>query len=622
MRRLIVLSPLFLSQVLSAQADSAAADAPDSHFAQVPGMSVVGSGVANTDPAATFSSPVTLLRFQPFVDVQSRGLAETQADVVVRGGTFENTGFKLGAVNLFDPQTGHYFSEIPVDTLMLGQVQVLTGAANALEGFNSSVGTLAYDWMPITCGGIVEGGVGTDGLYFGRVAAGNAFEGTSFLGRTLAVQASAAYSEGDGTIEFGDHRFRRFGARLQLVGQGGQSDVYAGWQSKFYGWPGMYTGNPGLQETEDYDVLLLVANHTQNYGDGSHWAAGTYYRGFDDDYELDRDRPGYYRPYQHQTRVVSAAAEGRHLFGNSMHLDWRAEALGDEIESTELTYAGFMSRSYWKATLLPGMTLKNGSDSIDLSAGASWDDSNRDSDSLSPILLASYRHNTTSGYWQLYSHYTRTTQVPGYTALGSNPSPGAFSGSAGLPREAANNYEVGVVGGIGQFQAGASVFYRQHHNLADWTYDIDAPGTYRKATPVDLDVQGAEVYAGYTNKPFSLTVSYAWLNIDPEYNDARVDASFYALNYPVHRATLAAAWRLVDSLELRVEAEARQQENNIRRSSDTEALLANASITWDTPFDGFSVALIADNIGDSDYQEFPGVPAEGRQLGLRTSYAW
>jgi hypothetical protein len=71
-----------------------------------------------------------------------------------------------------------------------------------------------------------------------------------------------------------------------------------------------------------------------------------------------------------------------------------------------------------------------------------------------------------------------------------------------------------------------------------------------------------------------------------------------------------------------VEAEARQQENNIRRSSDTEALLANASITWDTPFDGFSVALIADNIGDSDYQEFPGVPAEGRQLGLRTSYAW
>jgi hypothetical protein len=345
------------------------------------------------------------------------------------------------------------------------------------------------------------------------------------------VQASAAYSEGDGTIEFGDHRFRRFGARLQLVGQGGQSDVYAGWQSKFYGWPGMYTGNPGLQETEDYDVLLLVANHTQNYGDGSHWAAGTYYRGFDDDYELDRDRPGYYRPYQHQTRVVSAAAEGRHLFGNSMHLDWRAEALGDEIESTELTYAGFMSRSYWKATLLPGMTLKNGSDSIDLSAGASWDDSNRDSDSLSPILLASYRHNTTSGYWQLYSHYTRTTQVPGYTALGSNPSPGAFSGSAGLPREAANNYEVA------SSAASASSRLAPASSTGSTTTWRTGPTTSTPPAPIARPRR----WTWMCRAPRSTRATQQALqphrqlrlaHIDPEYNDARVDASFYALNYP------------------------------------------------------------------------------------------
>ncbi len=31
-------------------------------------------------------------------------------DVTIRGGVFENTGFKVGAFSVYDPQTGHYLA--------------------------------------------------------------------------------------------------------------------------------------------------------------------------------------------------------------------------------------------------------------------------------------------------------------------------------------------------------------------------------------------------------------------------------------------------------------------------------------------------------------------------------
>ena len=84
--------------------------------------------------------PVTALRYEPLVDVQARNFAEDQADVAIRGGIFENTGFRIGGVSLYDPQTGHYFAEIPVAPAMLSAPQVLTGVDNALDGFQCGCG--------------------------------------------------------------------------------------------------------------------------------------------------------------------------------------------------------------------------------------------------------------------------------------------------------------------------------------------------------------------------------------------------------------------------------------------------------------------------------------------------
>src|SRR5471032_2236669 len=106
----------------------------------LPEVQVYSPRVANQSPAATFAMPVSALRYEPLLDVQARNLTEAQADVTIRGGIFENTGFRIGGSTLYDPQTGHYFAEIPIAPAMLGAPTILTGVDNAAGATNATTG--------------------------------------------------------------------------------------------------------------------------------------------------------------------------------------------------------------------------------------------------------------------------------------------------------------------------------------------------------------------------------------------------------------------------------------------------------------------------------------------------
>jgi len=624
MKRTLGLIFALLPTIVSAQSNDTESADESSDIVKMPTLHVTEAIAANDTPSAGFATPVTYLRFQPSVDVQSRGIAETQCDVVIRGGIFENTGFKIGAINLMDPQTGHYGSELPIDPMMLSNPKVLTGVDNAANGFNSSVGTVFYNWLPLNTSGTIEVGAGSDSLSFARLVSGYKSADNVFLGRSVGVQVTSAYSEGNGTIENTDHHFQRYGIRVQLSNTDGQTDIYAGYQRKFYGWPGMYTTKAAYPESDKYEVALLMINHTQKYGNDSHWSAGAYTRQVLDDYELKRTVPGYYRPYLHKSLISGIAAEGEHNISDAWVLDWRAEAASDSIESTELTYGDFMSRSYWKGSALLGHQIPAGNGDFLIQAGMNYEDSNRDSSGTGPLARITYNVPALRGFLSLYTEYSRATQVSGYTAIGSNPGPGSFAGNADLERERADNYEAGAQWSRGNFVIGTSIFYREHVDLADWTYDSTQPSTLRQASAMDLNVLGFETYATWRpSKMFSVTAGYTHLEEDEDYDDATVDASFYAMNFPRHRVSGSVIWKPFECLEFRIDADIRKQERNALRQNGNDAVFVNASIGW-TPgwVDGMTVSVIADNLTDDDFQEFPGVPANGRQAALRISYIW
>lgn len=588
--------------------------------AVLPAVQVNSSRVANQVPSGVMAMPVSALRYEPRVDVQSRNLAEGQADVALRGGIFENTGFRVGAVSLYDPQTGHYLPEIPIAPAMVTPPTVLVGAENSLRGFNAGVGTIASGWRTITERGEASVAVGNhgfnqQGFYDGRVF------GQRLGGRTVAADIEWARSESDGSRPFGEHDFDRIGGRVQLQGERGQSDFFAGYQAKFFGWPNLYTPF-GFNETENIQTVLLAANHRETYGEGSWWQAGTFYRRNKDDYEFNRAVPGAANPFLHTTRVWGAAGEGRHVAAAGWAVAYHAAWMRDDLVSTALTAGRFNSREYLRLGAVPELGRDLAAGRVTVRAGVAFDDTDRDDAQFSPILSAELRPTGGGPLARTYFEYAETSQVPTYTALNSAATSGLFRGNPNLGRETMRNLELGAEWSVADWTIEAAIFRRWDDELVDWTYRQGVVA--RTANPVDLEVSGVEVVAVRRGESFDVVLGYAWLDKDFDYGSALVDASFYALNFARHRITAALTWRVGAGWEIRADNELRWQErNSLRTVGGDEAVLTSVGVYHRPPrWPDLELALQVDNLWDEDFQEVPAVPAGRRQLSGGATWRW
>ncbi|MBL1386031.1 MAG: TonB-dependent receptor [Colwellia sp.] len=584
-------------------------------------ITVEASATANKLPVGTFDSPVSNLEYDPRVDLQSRNMAEAQADVTIRGGIFENTGFRVGSATLLDPQTGHYVAELPIAPQMLTGPYVLTGADNALNGMNSSVGSISFGFKPIKTGGNVSVGTGTNDFNLQSIYAGISTDVDDAKNWQLGFEGEYSHSQSDGSIENGDHDFNRASARIQLTGTDSQTDVLYGSQEKFFGWPNMYTPF-GVNETEELETRLLMLNHQQNYADNSHFEVSAYYRKHNDHYVFSRENPSAFEAF-HETKVKSIAVSGSHAQNTSFAVNYSAQYIEDEIESTTLEN-NFTSRTYYKLSVLPEykIDLKQ-NQLLTLRLGAAFDDTNRDDSELSLIGDISLNTQNSDGSEQtVYLSYAQASQVAGYTAIGGSDQGGLFRSNYNLERETTKNLELGYLIQEQTWQLNSAVFYREDNNLTDWTFSFDSSSA-RFANPVDIDATGVEFFANKYFDTTELIASYTYLNKSENYGDADIDASFYALNFPDHRVTLGAIWTPNDLIEMRVDNEWRKQHENALRNGKDTALFTQLSLKiTPTVINNLFITLAADNVWDESFEEIPGTPGRGEQYTLSATYSW
>lgn len=83
-----------------------------------------------------------LLRYVPGVDIRSRGANGAQADVSMRGGTFDQVLVMINGVNLTDAHTGHYSLNLPIDVSLIDRIEILQGTSASLFGLNAFAGAI------------------------------------------------------------------------------------------------------------------------------------------------------------------------------------------------------------------------------------------------------------------------------------------------------------------------------------------------------------------------------------------------------------------------------------------------------------------------------------------------
>ena len=197
-----------------------------------------------------------------------------------------------------------------------------------------------------------------------------------------------------------------------------------------------------------------------------------------------------------------------------------------------------------------------------------------------------------------------------------------FGGNPNLGREYANTVTLSFTHEQAAWMARFAAFHRRDDDLVDWTYLAGAP-YIRQANPVDMDVTGLEGVISWQSSALEVVGAYAWLHKNANYGSTQVDASYYALNFARHRFTLALVYSPVEPLEFRLDNEYRIQQENALRTSGNKAFNASLSVNWRLrSMPQLRLMLVADNLTDSDFQEFPGTPPMGRQISLGVGLDW
>jgi vitamin B12 transporter len=621
-----------LTVLILALAQNAFAEESESASEEPLELIVSAPRTANQEPAGSMSTIVSSFRYDPQVELQDRNLAEAQSDITIRGGTFDMTGISIGAAPIYDPQTGHYTAEIPIPTAFLTSPQVLTGAENALSSFNATAGSIQTSFSAIEDWSTIKSGIGDHRTNIQEATVERANVLKTDIG-SIGFSSNFAHSTSDGSREDGDSEFFRYAARAQLYkGLDRQTDLAYGYQSKDFSWPNLYAlqelhdlvGSSGV-ESEKLDTAMVILNHRQKISETGELEFTSYYRRNHDDYEFDRYNKDLFNPFRHTTKVYGAGTQILEHFGDN-YIGGNATVFGDEIDSTALVFGNYDSRTLAKVSSYVGRNIALDDNWIlDPYAGLSWDKSDRTSEAVSPIAKISLTKKGSDAQHQFYTEYSTATQLPGYTALNSNPTGGLFKGNKSLKRQESKNTEVGYEFQSSSLFLSTALFTRDDDDLTDWTYTSGVvPFAARTANNVDIETRGLEVFGALTKWDYTLSGGYTLLDKHSDYEQDGIDASFYALNYPGHRVTTSLIARPIQMLELRGDLEFRKQyQNELRMTDDTSYIISSVSGTIAVPgVDGLSLALIVDNIGNELFEEVPGVPGSGRYTSAVANYVW
>jgi iron complex outermembrane receptor protein len=521
--------------------------------------------------------------------VSERGDPLVQADVSVRGSSFQQVLVTLDGVALADPQTAHHNMDLPFPVDALESVTVIPGPGSAFFGPAALAGTIDLaPRVPAEDGALVRVSAGDFGTV--RVSA----RADAVRGRAATTLSSAGASS-RGFMEGTDYEvFSLWGSTVVSAG-GGRVRVSAGRSDKDFGAADFYGDYPSRERTAS---TLVDAAPEFRAGD---WTLKLLvrYRGHDDSFTLIEDDPGFYHN-EHATRAFI-----ERITATGPATRWGATAAGVERSDALLESSNLGNRR--SATTSAFAQHRLGEDEPwTVDAGLRVDDHNRWGPEASPSLGASFRP---SGGVRLRGSVARGIRPPSFTELYySDPK---NIGDPGLKPETGWGTEAGAdLAFGGGAAAGLTLFRREDRDVIDWV----------RATPSDpwkarnigrVAAQGAELAASFAAGPLRLKA-------DCRATDLRHDAgaleSKYVLNAPRSDAGLAA--ELVSRRGFSASAQARHRDIPGLNSY----WLLGGRIA--RKLGRATVFALGRNLLDERYVEIPGVPTAGRSVEAGVEVQW
>jgi vitamin B12 transporter len=528
-----------------------------------------------------FETVEDYMRTDPSTFIQQRGAGGAQADISIRGSSFEQTLVLLNGLRINDAQTSHHNLDLPVPLEAMRSVEILHGAGSTLYGSDALGGVVDFlTAQPTSTSLRLRSGVGSFGENEQSLMGG-------LVASRLAEIITGARNFSTGFIPDRDYRNESASSETRWRSLAGTTDILLAGSDRAFGADQFYGPYNSWERTKGW-----FASARQEIGQKTEAAFG--YRRHSDNFVLLRNDPAFYAN-NHVDESWQGVVRRKQGLGRTSALFYGLEANGDSIDSNNLGRharnrgAGYVDIDWHSARR---WSLSAGLREEILSGGARSVWSPDLAGSLSVTSTVKLRASGGYGF-----------RLPTYTDLYySDPT---TIGNPNLKPESAWSGDAGVDWYPSQrTTASLTFFYSRQHDAIDYVR-ANSTMPWQASNLVGLRFTGVEGSLNWRPTRNQM-VTLGWTAISGAQAALHGLQSEYVFNYPVNNAGLEWMGDIRGAYLIRTRLQiAQRYHEDPYPVWDVQAVREQGRIH---PY------LRIANLSNTGYEEIAGVPMPGRSF--------
>ena len=532
------------------------------------------------------------------IDIRRRGVEGMQADLYIRGGSFDQTLLLIDGMKVEDPQTGHHTMNMTLPLEVIEKIEIIKGSASRIYGQNAFTGAIN-----IITKRDIENNISLH------------LSGGSFDQKRAAVTMQKKLENSDLLVNYNrkesegyryntDFKNDEFFIKSNFKIKDQKISAIGAFNERKFGANGFYASPAAIDQYEETQASLIGLSTTLKKDDLI-IKPKLYWKRNQDMYVYLRQDPSVYRNMHISNKVgAEINASTPNALGNL--------GIGFDLSKVSLSSNNLGDRNRTMLNIFIEQKIQFQNEKIDLTPGIAITYFSDVSTRLKyqnnyfnnlffyPGMDLGYRINQNL---TLYSNIGYTYRIPTYTDLFySSPT---TLGNENLKLEKALTSELGLKYTKENFNLTFSAYNRAASDVIDYVKNEESK-PWQANNIRDINTLGFELNMGYKFYIGSFNahqINIGFSNINDDLKETEFNFSRYALNSLKNQITSTYSFELFDKISSTIAFK------NAKRLNEDKYTVIDFKTSY--KYEKFTLSIILNNILDTEYTETNLVPMPG-----------